>query len=97
VVIFSAVERYPISINFSQNQANSIKVLGFKKEAGFSTPFFVRVYDKIIGIIEIQFGQDMVAHSPFRKGVLMFLDFDNFYNVSFIVIANSPPSSHSLD
>jgi len=52
IYLFSAFERYPISIAFRQGKTNAKILLNLKKEGGFSGNFFMKIYETVIGWIE---------------------------------------------
>ena len=86
IIFFCAVERYPISITYKKGETNAKKVQILKKESGFSISSLTMIYYSIVGYFEKRFEESEVKNSKFRKAILvLFLDFDNFYNVTIYI------------
>ncbi|CAD8102848.1 unnamed protein product [Paramecium sonneborni] len=82
IIIFCAIERYPIAVNFRRGATNVQHIQNLKMEAGFKIPEYKKKYYEFIGYMENNFEQQQVQKNPLRKIiVLLLIDFDNFYNI----------------
>ncbi|CAD8058778.1 unnamed protein product [Paramecium primaurelia] len=82
IIIFCAIERYPIAVNFRRGETNVKQIQNLKIEAGFKIPEYKKKYYEFVGYMENNFEKQQVRKNPFRKIiVLLLIDFDNFYNL----------------
>ncbi|CAD8067431.1 unnamed protein product [Paramecium sonneborni] len=82
IIIFCAIERYPIAVNFRRGATNVQHIQNLKTEAGFKIPEYKKKYYEFVGYMENNFEQQQVQKNPLRKIILLLLiDFDNFYNI----------------
>ncbi|CAK93344.1 unnamed protein product (macronuclear) [Paramecium tetraurelia] len=82
IIIFCAIERYPIAVNFRRGETNVKQIQNLKIEAGFKIPEYKKKYYEFVGYMENNFEQQQVRKNPLRKIiVLLLIDFDNLYNL----------------
>ncbi|CAD8068192.1 unnamed protein product [Paramecium sonneborni] len=82
IIIFCAIERYPIAVNFRRGATNVQHIQKLKKQAGFKIPEYKQKYYEFFGQMEQYFELQKDQQIPKRKIiVLLLMDFDNFYNI----------------
>lgn len=55
IIIFCAIERYPIAVNYRRGATNVIQIQNLKIEAGFKIPEYKKKYYEFVGFMENNF------------------------------------------